>query len=293
MLRRAVLLVVLLFALLGQARDRRENWIEVSTQHFTVYCDGNEKQARHIADQFERMRAVFHVAFPEMKVDLSAPILVIAVKNAKDFRALEPEAYLAKGALDLAGLFLRVPDKNYVLVRLDATGEHPYATVYHEYTHLLLSKTESWMPLWLDEGLAQFYENTEINEKGTVLGEATANQMDALKRRRLLPLTALFKVDRNSPYYHEEQKGSVFYAESWALTHLLEVRDAQRNLNEIRDYTTLLADNVDAVTAAERSFGDLEQLQTALASYIGQSSFHGFRLARPLPVDAQPSKCRL
>ena len=68
---------------------------------------------------------------------------MLAIKDEKDFRALEPEAYLAKGSLKLGGLFLRAPDKNYVLMRLDAQGEHPYAVVYHEYTHLILSKQRS------------------------------------------------------------------------------------------------------------------------------------------------------
>ena len=92
------------------------------------------------------MRSVFHTLFPRLQTDTGAPIIVLAIKDEKDFRALEPTAYLAKGQLKLGGLFLRGPEKNYVLLRLDAEGEHPYATVYHEYTHLLLSKAE-WMPL--------------------------------------------------------------------------------------------------------------------------------------------------
>jgi hypothetical protein len=90
--------------------------------------------------------------FPQAHVDPGTPIVVLAVKDKKDFQSLEPEAYLAKGQIELAGLFLRAPDKNYVLLRLDAQGEHPYATVYHEYTHLLSSRAEAWLPLWLNEG---------------------------------------------------------------------------------------------------------------------------------------------
>jgi len=62
-------------------------------------------------------------------------VVVLAIKDKKDFQSLEPEAYLEKGQLDLAGLFLRARDKNYALMRLDAQGAHPHATVYHEYTH--------------------------------------------------------------------------------------------------------------------------------------------------------------
>ncbi len=109
------------------------------------------------------MRSVFHTAFPKAQLDAGTPIIVLAIKDEKDFKALEPEAYLAKGSLKLGGLFLRTADKNYVLMRLDAEGEHPYAVVYHEYTHLLLSKAAEFMPLWTNEGLAEFYQNICIS----------------------------------------------------------------------------------------------------------------------------------
>ncbi len=285
MSKRIFLFSLVFAAALASARDKQENWLEVSSQHFTVYCDGNEKQGRHIADQFERMRAVFHTAFPNVQIDPSAPIVVIAVRDAKDFRALEPEAYLAKGQLELTGLFLRAPDKNYVLLRTDPGGLHPYATVYHEYTHLVFSKAAEWLPLWLNEGLAEFYQNTDIGEKDTVVGQSSADDILWLRQNRLLPLTTLLTVDYKSPYYHEEQKGSVFYSESWALTHYLQVTDAQKNTNRVKDYVSLVANHVDPVTAATTAFGDLKQLQTALEKYVQQPAIYGFTLTRVVPVD--------
>jgi len=49
-----------------------------------------------------------------------------------------------------------------------------------------------------------------------------------LRQNKLLPLPVLFTVDATSPYYHEENKGSIFYAESWALTHYLYTKDRQQ-----------------------------------------------------------------
>jgi tetratricopeptide (TPR) repeat protein len=286
LMSKIILLLSLLFgAVLASASEKPENWLQVSSEHLTTFCDGNEKQARRVADQFERMRSVFQTVFPDMKIDPGAPIVVIAVKNAKDFRALEPEAYLAKGQLELSGLFLRAPDKNYILLRMDAGGEHPYATVYHEYTHLLLSKADDWFPLWLNEGLAEFYENTDISGKDTILGQASSNNILWLRQNALLPLATLLEVDHRSPYYHEEQKGSIFYAEAWALTHYLKVKDAQNNTNRIRDYILQVRDHVDSVAAAAHAFGDLKQLQSALGNYVEQSSFSAFKLTKVPPID--------
>jgi Tfp pilus assembly protein PilF len=278
MWKRVALLLFVLAARLASARDKAENWLEVRSQHFTVVTNSNDKTGRRIADQFERMRSVFHQALPHVAVDDGSPVIVMAIKDEKDFRALEPQSYLTKGQIKLGGLFLRAPDKNYVLMRVDAEGEHPYAVIYHEYTHLLLGKSSEWIPLWLNEGLAEFYENTDIHEKDVALGQPSFGNLQLLRQNRLLPLAALFAVDTNSPYYHEENKGSIFYAESWALTHYLFVKDNKEKTSHLADYMDLMAKKEDTVAAAARSFGDLKQLQSTLEGYIRQGSytfFHG------------------
>ncbi len=280
-----VLVLLLLAAASASARDKAETWTEVRSPHFVVVTNSNDKQGRRVADQFERMRDVFHTAFPKLQIDPGSPIIVLAVKDEKEFKALEPEAYLAKGSLKLGGLFLRAPDKNYVLMRLDAEGEHPYSVVYHEYTHLLVGKAAEWMPLWMNEGLAEFYQNTEIRDKDALLGEPSRDDILLLRQTRLLPLATLFTVDQNSPYYHEENKGSIFYAESWALMHYIEIKDHQDKALRLTQYSDLLIQKVDPVTAATRAFGDLKQLQSALESYIHQALFNYYKMATTTAVD--------
>jgi len=228
---------------------------------------------------------VFHRAFPNLQIDLGTPIIVLAINDEKGFRALEPEAYLAKGQVRLAGLFLRALDKNYVLMRLDAEGEHPYSVVYHEYTHLLLGKSAEWLPLWLDEGLAEFYQNTDIHEKEISLGQASRENIMLLRQNRLLPLVTLFTVDEKSPYYHEEHKGSIFYAESWALTHYILATDRHDKGSRMKNYAEQLAQGVDPVSAASTAFGDLKQLQAALEHYVQQSSFSYVKISATTDVD--------
>ena len=285
MLKYTVLLVVLLLHPLAPAHDKPENWLEILSPHFTVVTNANEKTGRRIADQFERMRSVFHVAFPHVSIDNGASIIVLAIKDEKDFRALEPEAYLAKGQLKLGGLFLQAPDRNYVLMRVDAEGTHPYAVIYHEYTHFLLRKSAEWIPLWLNEGLAEFYENTDIHEKSVALGEPSPENLNWLRQNRLLPLNTLFTVDASSPYYHEENKGSIFYAQSWALTHYLEMKDYHDKTHRLSDYAEFLIQKVDLMTAATRAFGDLTQLQSNLENYIRQGSFTYLKLTTAIEVD--------
>src|ERR1700722_1821982 len=121
----AVLLLVFLGAFSVARAESNPQWIQIQSEHFTVITDSYEKQGRHVAGQFERMRSLFHSLFPATN-DAGTRIVVFAFKDRKGFQALEPAAYLAKGSLQLAGLFLTTPDKNYILVRLDNEGEeHP------------------------------------------------------------------------------------------------------------------------------------------------------------------------
>jgi Tfp pilus assembly protein PilF len=273
------------------ASDSGDHWFEVQSPHFVVLTDSNDKQARHLAAQFELMRSVFHILMPNATDNPASPIVVLALKDRKGFQALEPESYLAKGQLDLAGFFMRAADKNYILLRLDAEGAHPFATLYHEYTHYMLSKA-TWIPLWLNEGLAEFYQNTDIHEKDVLLGQASSNDILYLRQNRLLPLATLLKVDHSSPYYHEEQKGSVFYAESWALTHYIEVTDSQNKTNHLHDYAEFLVKGEDSVTAAQHAFGDLNQLQRSLQDYIQQGVFNMFKMNSAVTVDAASFQLR-
>ncbi|HLX85115.1 MAG TPA: tetratricopeptide repeat protein [Terriglobales bacterium] len=272
-----------LFSLLASANT--EKWVEVQTPHFVILTNSGDKHGRRLADEFERMRAVFHKRFPKASVDSASPIIVIAVKDKKDFQTLEPAAYLAQGQLNLAGLFLHTPDKNYVLLRLDAEGKHPYAAVYHEYTHFIVRGAAGWLPLWLNEGWAQFYENTEIKNREVGMGEPSAEKLMLLRRSRPLPLATLLAVDRNSPYYHEENQGHIFYAESWALTHYLTLKDDQDKTDRLATYVKLVSTNVDSVTAATRAFGDLKTLEGNLNEYIAQPKFYYFKMPGTTDVD--------
>src|SRR5579872_179963 len=284
MLKRLLLLLPVFVAVLAQARDKAGNWIEVRSPHFRIVTDSNEKQGRQIAGQFERMRSLVHVAFPQLQVDYGRPLVVLAVRDKREFQALEPESLLGKGALQLNGLFVRTTEMNSVLMRLDAEGSNPYAVVYHEYTHLMLSKAPN-IPLWLDEGMAQFYENTELYEKSAALGGANSRNVRLLLENPQLPLATLFTVDETSPYYREKEKGSMFHAESWALVHYLLFRDYESKTSKVNEYVSLLAQNVDAVTAAIQVFGDLKKLQAALEHYIMQGSFNYFRTTALAKVD--------
>lgn len=285
MLKPHWLVLTLLVGTFTSARDHSANWIEVRSPGFTVVTNSSEKQGRRIALQFERMRAFFQQAYPEAADDPEAPVFVLAVKNKDQFRALEPSQYAAKKALPLHGMFVRASDKNYILMRLDSEAGKPYPLVFHEYTHLFLREVDEQLPLWLNEGLAGFYQNTEIYNEEVLLGEPNQQQLLLLRQEKLLPLSVLFLVDETSPYYLAQKKGAVFHAECWALTHYLMLKDYGEKTSRVQEYISLVKQNVDPVAAAIRVFGDLRKLQRTLEDYIDQTNFEHFETKISKKVD--------
>lgn len=284
-MRKHLFLSLILFvATSATARERTAHWIEVRSSRFVIVTNSNEKEGRRIAGQFERMRAIFQQAYPQLEDDPDTPVFVLAIKSKEQFRALEPKDYQASKSLPLHGMFVRVADKNYILMRLDAEAGNPYPVVYHEYTHLFLGQSDKRIPLWLNEGLAEFYQTSEIYDQDVLLGEPNEQHLMLLRQEKLVPLATLFTVDEKSSYYVEKKKGSIFYAECWALTHYLTLKDYIEKTSKVRQYTTLVNDNVDPVTAATRVFGDLRQLQRGLDLYIEQRTFNHFETRIPTKI---------
>ncbi len=127
-------------------------------------------------------------------------------------------------------------------------------------------------------GLRGFLRQDGDDRKDAVLGRASAELLYELRGGRLIPLDVLFQVDHSSPYYNEQNKTSLFYAESWALVHFLMAGDKGAHRPLITNYLTALTKGADPVAAGRQAFGDLGQFQRHLAQYIGNSSFYEFPL---------------
>jgi tetratricopeptide (TPR) repeat protein len=268
----------------GQARagDKADGWTQVRSPHFIVATDSGAKQGRRVADQFEQVRAVFQKLLPRLRTDAAQPIIILAVKDQKSLRALIPEYWERKGQAHPGGVFVSGNEKNYVALRLDAESDSAYSLVYHEYVHSLMRLNFESVPTWLNEGLAEFYAHMTIGEKQVLVGEASRSHVLLLRESKLLPLEALFAADSHSPLYNEENTVSIFYAQSWALTHYLMLGDHGAHTALLSQYLRLVVDeHVDQVEAAHRAFGDFAALARAIDGYTGRQSFSAMMMKLP------------
>jgi len=255
------------------ASDLNQGWIEVRSPHFVVSSNAGEKEARRVADQFEQIRTLFHTAFPNLRVDPAQPVLILAAKNESTMKMLLPEEWEVKGHVHPAGLYQQGEDKHYVVLRLDSEGENPYHTLYHEYTHALLHLNFAALPLWLDEGLAEFYGNSRLGEKESRVGTIDQSHLYILGQNKLLPIETLLNVEQASAYYNEANQASVFYAESWALVHYLMLDPEAHQQQLLKNFFAAWDKNGSQIEAAQQAFGDLKRFGQVIEAYSRQRMF--------------------
>src|ERR1700723_2629991 len=270
---------------------KHELWFEARSPNFIVVSNAGEKQARKTAIRFEQIRAVFRRSLEFANKQESPVITILAVKDEESVKALLPE-YWAKGHAHPAGMFMDNTNLYFAVVQLEAPGLNPYTTIYHEYFHSLTAPYFPNLPVWVSEGMAEFYGSTDILDSGVRLGQADPELIEELKQGGFMPLEVLFKVDHSSPYYNEQNKTSIFYAESWALTHYLMIGDKASHKPMLAAYLDAVSQGATPEQAAAKGFGDLTHLQSALEGYVRRNSFYILKNSAPPEIPQSDLKVR-
>ncbi len=251
-------------------------WIEGKSPHFRVLTDSSAGDARRVLFEFEQMRSVFATRFPGFRLDSGAPLVIFAAHDEDTAKALAPALWKQKGAKP-AGYFQHSWEQQYALVRMDTWGQGAHEVVYHEYTHMVLGLNAHWIPVWLNEGFAEFYAYTRFQQKETYIG-APSERYRMLGSRPLIPIETLISVDHRSPYYHDEDKVQVFYAEAWALVHFLQFGPGMEQGKKLSAFFAKVQSGTPQKQAFEETFGSFKSMDEALGQYVRQVAFTAGRM---------------
>lgn len=257
-----------------------QKWLEVRSPHFVVATDAGDKRGREVAQRFEQMRAIFGQLMLKDKVNIPVPLQIIAFRNSKELKQHGP-MYNGK-AVELAGFFQQGTDRDYIL--LDTSGEDNWATVFHEYAHLLLNGNFPPSDAWFDEGFAEYFSTINVIGDAVQIGKPPMGSMELLQMSKWIPMADLLRVQHDSKIYNEGSGRSLFYAESWVLVHYLY---DMNKLHETGIYFTLVLDKHAPVeTALQQSFGMTpKELQHAVENYYRspKSVYRTYKLPLNLP----------
>ena len=262
-------------------------WIEVHSPNFTVISNDSPGQAKRTARSLEQFRSLLQAALPKLRMDSGSPLIAFALRDERGFKELLPGDALARGAATPGGLFISSPERHFVLLRNDAPVEQRYRTVYHEYVHMVMRLNFPDLPLWLHEGLAEFFGCARVSDGNSDLGMPSQQLLQTLKTGTLIPLTTMLEVSHDSPHYRERSKAAMFYAQSWALTHYLMIGDNKAHVEQLGAFLKLLQDDTPSQEAAKQAFGDLKNLERNLDRYVRSMVFYHYQVPVRLSVEEE------
>jgi tetratricopeptide (TPR) repeat protein len=253
-----LVLCLLLVAPLRASAD----WIYASSRHFEIFTTAGDRTARDTLAQFERIRAFFadHLQLTPPPGRLVRLILFSSEREFRPYRINDAVvAYYRPG-----------PDRDYIVMR--PLGRSSHAVMVHEYVHLILTRAGGRYPLWLDEGLAEYFATLPAAGSAVPVGRMSRARMRGLESGRTASLDHLFNVTHESPEYRTAEHGGLFYAQSWALTHMLLADDRYRD--GATRFLAMVRAGTPSAQAIEAVWGrPLRHVQADLAEYVSGGHF--------------------
>jgi tetratricopeptide (TPR) repeat protein len=242
----------------------KERWTTLTIDELTIYSSASDATTRDVASGLLRLRDALS-AVTKLRVRSPLPTRVFIFGDRRGF---EPYCDAAIGRSDrLTGLFLSHPEGNHLLI--DGSAHSVDRVVYHELTHYFLRNTiPGDVPLWFNEGLAEFYSTFRQHNDSVEVGLPVEEHLAWLRAQSLIPLKQLLAVNRQSKEYHEGDRQGVFYAESWALVHYLMIGSPERR-DQLGTYVGLIKGGQTIDNAFRIAFhGTYDDLERELRKYI-------------------------
>lgn len=277
--RRQVTIPLLLLALVlvTAPMPAAPEWKALTSPHFEIYTTASAGLARETLRYFENIYDFFD-KFLHLRPDAGQRVRVVMFSSEKEFAPYQPSKTTA--AYYVGGLA-----RETIVIGQYSPAVQP--VVVHEYTHLLVNQIGGYYPLWLNEGLAEFFSTFERAGTEVRLGRVPGGLMDPNQTR--LPLARILEMDWESPEYRSKEAVGMVYAQSWALTHMVMVGERYRGRSA--EFIKLVASGGASADAFATVYGrTVEQVQEDLASHFRRPTVAGLVIKLPPfdRVDATP-----
>lgn len=244
-------------------------WLEARTPHFIIYSDQTQNGLVHYAQQLERfdqaVRPLLRAADPALSD--GSKLTVYVLHNQGEVSALI-------GDSTVAGFYSPRASGALAFVHRDeGTNDEQQLsgqTVFqHEYLHhLMLQNTGAPMPLWVTEGLAEFFGTAQVKPDGSVAVGYVPQYRGYDLFTDKLPLEQML-APRGTKINTADRLQ--IYARGWLLIHYLTFN--KQRAGQLDRYLTLIGQGKPPLDAAREGFGDLKQLDRELNSYLSTNRY--------------------
>jgi tetratricopeptide (TPR) repeat protein len=255
-----------------------EAWLAVRSASFTVYSDAEAERAVEIAGGLERLRDAFALLAPEVSLSSPVPNRIVAFRDAESFAGYQ--SVPDRDGVKILGQFLAHRDGNFIALNADPGLVGALATIQHEYVHQLVQHNLPRVPLWFNEGLAEYYSTFAVEGETAFVGRPVERHLRWLRGHPRFSLAEVLGATRETAAEHGAEAAGQLYAVSWLLVHYLLSGDTDR-LDAAAELLYLLASGEEPEAALAVALeADAAELTERLRDYALQPLARaGWRLA--------------
>ncbi len=234
-------------------------WKRAESPHFVVYSDGSERSLRDYTLKLERFDALLTMRFGSGPANQVRKLPVYLVADARALRVAVPglpdgiDGYYSSSENDVFAVLVRGESDDLLL---------------HEYSHHVMARSgDARYPGWLREGFAEYFATATVTAGGQAsFGLPDPGRLRALQQNSWLPMDVVLRADGSFGIGSKTGR-SMYYAQSWALTHWL-LADTGR-IRNLSAYVTAVNGGRDPVEAWQAIYNMTpDQLAAQLRTYV-------------------------
>jgi tetratricopeptide (TPR) repeat protein len=245
-------------------------WVRVQSNDIEVLSNAGAGTAREALRRFEQIQHVFQSRTQQRNIT-ALPVRIVVFRSEDDFRPFQVSD-------SAAGYYQPGNERDYIVMQV--SGPDLYRVVYHEYSHLLMRHAGYRIPVWLNEGTAELFSTIAFDKSEVRIGDLIQSHILTLQDQMMLDVATLLGVDHSSPYYNERGKSGIFYAQSWALVHMLNFSPEYQP--GLANFIGMVLTGEDQTRAFHQAFGKtLANVRSDLSAYIRRDRFVGVRMRVP------------
>lgn len=254
---------ILLVCLCG-AHAQQPEWRKFETAHFTLYTKEGEPSARQVLEHLERVRATYQLLTGSKMETPERPRVVLFGSKG------EYQPYAMPGYSD--AYYMNGWGRDHIV--LSGLKSDWQRVLNHEYFHLFSRHAGFRLPVWLEEGLADYYSTMRMTDKDVSVGLPVDNHLKFLNSAAgsPAPLGSIFAVSRSTRHSADLRSTLLLYAQGWALTHMT-FMDAQFR-PRADEFFRLMKDGADAYAAYQSVYGlSSAELDKRFLDYLSRSRY--------------------
>lgn len=214
------------------------DWTRIQVGGIEVFADGNEGLAVDLARKITLLERTLG-SFAMVEPGWSRPLRLYLFEDSERFAPYNLRGREAAGYTGSTDFAVMIALTGQVPVRRGAPNYNvPGEVLSHEYVHAFLAERAPRTPLWLNEGLAEFFRTYRFDDDRVYAGEGIAYHIWLLEKQgQYLPRARLVTRGTEDSDYHGGMITGLFYAQSWANTHWLMLEKDRRHglLQFLRD----------------------------------------------------------